>query len=255
MGRCTVKEILALAKKQVGVTESPKNSDNVKYNTWWYGKKVKGNYPWCCVFVNWLFHELDSDKIFCDGKKVGYVPAVHEWAKANKLVVYDRTKAASTIKNGKPGDLIIFDWLGNHRSRDHIGIIVSKNKDGSYNTIEGNTSPTNAGSQGYGDGVYKKVRATKFISAIIRPKYGVKEFTGELPVLPKRGYFKGGDKGDEVLKLKKFLTWATEYNLNNDKVLGSGSVKAIKSFQKNNGLVVDGIFGKDSMNVAKKILK
>lgn len=256
MARCTVKQILALAKKQVGVTESPKNSNNVKYNTWFYGKKVNGEaYPWCCAFINWLFNELDSNQLFCDGKKVGYCPTVHEWAKTNNLVIYDKTKSASCLKNGKPGDLVLFDWSGGHSSRDHIGIIVSKNSDGSYTTIEGNTSPTNAGSQSNGEGVYKKVRATRFISVIIRPNYGVSKFTGELPTLPSRGYFKGGDKGDEALKLKKFLVWATDYKLNSEKILGSSSVKAIKAFQKDNGLVSDGLFGKKSLEVAKKLVK
>lgn len=256
MAKCTVNQILALAKKQVGVVESPRNSNNVKYNTWYYGRKVSGEaYSWCCVFINWLFHELNADQLFCDGKKVAYCPTVHEWAKEKKLVVYDKSKPYSTIKNGKPGDLILFDWSGNHSSRDHVAIIVSKNKDGSYNTIEGNTSPTNAGSQSNGEGVYKKVRPTRFISAIVRPKYAVNKYTGTLPKLPERGYFKAGDRGDEVLKLKKFLMWATDYKLTNEKVLGSGSIKAIKAFQADNGLLVDALFGIDSLKAAKALTK
>ena len=41
-----VNEIIDLAQSQVGTKESPSNSNNVKYNTWYYGKAVNGSsYP------------------------------------------------------------------------------------------------------------------------------------------------------------------------------------------------------------------
>ena len=54
-------QVLNLAKNEVGVKEYPPNSNNVKYNTWYYGHPVSGPaYPWCAVFVSWLFEKFNS---------------------------------------------------------------------------------------------------------------------------------------------------------------------------------------------------
>ena len=61
----TRKQVLDLAKTQVGKTEYPPNSNNVKYNTDFYGHPVqdgvptaKDKYPWCCTFI-WLENPMD----------------------------------------------------------------------------------------------------------------------------------------------------------------------------------------------------
>ena len=53
----TAEKILEIARSQIGTRESPANSDNVKYNTAYYGREVSGKYPWCAVFVWWVFRE------------------------------------------------------------------------------------------------------------------------------------------------------------------------------------------------------
>lgn len=56
-------KILAIADGELGIKESPPNSNNVKYNTWFYGRPVSGaSYPWCCTFISWLFYTLDGGK-------------------------------------------------------------------------------------------------------------------------------------------------------------------------------------------------
>lgn len=55
--------LLAIASAEIGITEYPPNSNNVKYNTWFYGKPVQGKkYPWCCTFISYIFNELDTGK-------------------------------------------------------------------------------------------------------------------------------------------------------------------------------------------------
>lgn len=55
----TAAKLIEIAKAQIGVKESPANSNNVKYNTWFYGKAVSGSaYAWCVVFVLWCFAVL-----------------------------------------------------------------------------------------------------------------------------------------------------------------------------------------------------
>ena len=60
----TADMVIATARAEVGIKESPKNSNNVKYNTWFYGHSVKGSaYPWCMAFVCWLFaHVKEAEK-------------------------------------------------------------------------------------------------------------------------------------------------------------------------------------------------
>lgn len=54
-------KFLARAQAEVGVKESPAGSNKVKYNTWYYGKAVSGSaYPWCAVFVSWVFNGPDA---------------------------------------------------------------------------------------------------------------------------------------------------------------------------------------------------
>lgn len=59
----TADMIVNTALAEVGTKENPKNSNKVKYNTWYYGKPVKGSaYPWCMVFVQWVFHHVQKPK-------------------------------------------------------------------------------------------------------------------------------------------------------------------------------------------------
>ena len=54
--KVTADMVIATAMAEVGIKEAPKDSNNVKYNTWFYGKEVAGKaYPWCEVFVCWCF--------------------------------------------------------------------------------------------------------------------------------------------------------------------------------------------------------
>lgn len=56
-----INRLIAIATSEVGTTEYPPNSNNVKYNSWYYGCQVQGKkYPWCATFVSWLFYMLDG---------------------------------------------------------------------------------------------------------------------------------------------------------------------------------------------------
>ena len=125
-------EVMKLAKSYVGTKESPAYSNNVIFNTHYYGHEVNGgNYAWCVTFIWDIFRMAGASELFYDGKKTAWCDAVRDWAKTSNLVV-NKT-------DGKHGDLILFDWNNNY-SADHIGFIDSKNSDGTYQTVEGNTS-------------------------------------------------------------------------------------------------------------------
>lgn len=82
-----------------------------------------------------------------------------------------------------------------------------------------------------------------------------KTYTGEYPVLPSRGYFKKGDKGNDVKKLQQFLNWSNSSKLSADGILGNKTIAQVKVFQKNTKLTADGLFGKNSLDKAKTYTK
>lgn len=70
-------------------------------------------------------------------------------------------------KDRKKGDIVQFDFNGNGTS-DHIGIVVSVNKDGTITTVEGNTG---SGSDTNGGQVQKQTRNRDQVNYFIRPNY------------------------------------------------------------------------------------
>ena len=153
-------KVLEIARAEIGVKESPSGSNKVKYNTEYYGKEVSGSaYAWCAAFVWWVFKHAGCPELFYGGKKSAYCPAIADYYIANKQTV--------NKSEGRIGDIVLFDWNHNNSS-DHIGIIESKNSDGSYVCIEGNTS---VGNNSNGGQVMRRTRHQKDISWICRPKY------------------------------------------------------------------------------------
>jgi peptidoglycan hydrolase-like protein with peptidoglycan-binding domain len=62
--KLSIVRILAIARAQIGIKESPPNSNKVKYNTKYYGREVSGAaYPWCAVFLWWLFQEANLSQL------------------------------------------------------------------------------------------------------------------------------------------------------------------------------------------------
>lgn len=112
---------LALAARQVGYVEG---ADNANKFGEWYGMN---HVAWCAEFVSYIFEHSGLKFHYA------YVPFALRDAKtgSNGLRYHARPKR---------GYAVCFDWEGNGVA-DHIGIVTSVNKDGSVNTIEGNTSP------------------------------------------------------------------------------------------------------------------
>ena len=148
----TAKQIIDRAKSQIGVCENPPNSNNVIYNTWYYGHPVSGaSYPWCAVFISWLFKAEQSLCI-----KTASCVQMLEWFE----------KRGQIVKTPQAGDIVFFKYSTNNRRTNHVGLVVSY--DGkTINTIEGNTSTT---SQDNGGKVMQRNRYSNIV-AYARPKY------------------------------------------------------------------------------------
>lgn len=149
-------DIIINAKSQLGVKESPPNSNNVKYNTWFYGHEVSGSqYPWCVVFIQWLFKET---KLLARTASSTYL---YNWFKSQNAI----------HSTPQPGDIAFFYFSSKKRPgviAEHVGLVTEVSPTG-IKTIEGNTS---AVSQDNGGIVQEKNR--KFSKTIVgygRPKY------------------------------------------------------------------------------------
>ena len=135
-------------------------TNEVIFNDRYYGEHVSGDrFPWCCAFVWCIFNECGASDLFYDGKKTAYCPAVHQWGREKGLIV--------PTSEGQYGDIVLFDWNGDGVA-DHIGLIISRNGNGTYETVEGNTSTYNYTNGGY---VLQMTRYYSSIIAIIRPQY------------------------------------------------------------------------------------
>ena len=142
--------VLAAARAELGVKESPANSNRVKYNTWYYGRAVSGAaYPWCMTFVQWAFDKA--------GEALPY-----KTASCSALLGWYRSKRPDCVaETPRPGDIGIYDF-------GHTGIVEAAG-DGTVTAIEGNTSPGTAGSQSNGGMVCRRTRKTSAVTAYIRP--------------------------------------------------------------------------------------
>ena len=150
----TAEKILEIARSQIGTRESPANSDNVKYNTVYYGREVSGKYPWCAVFVWWVFREAGAPELYYGGGETAYCPT---------LMSFHKKQA---VTNYRPGDIVFFNFSGKS-SAGHVGICESW--DGTYiTTIDGNTG---GASEDNGGAVMRRRRHKKFIVGAYRPEY------------------------------------------------------------------------------------
>lgn len=155
----TAKQIIDIAKKEIGTKENPANSNCVKYNRWYYGREVHDHdisptitYPWCCVFISWIFR---TEQGLC--KKTASCSDLLKWFR-------DR---GQIVKNPQAGDIVFFKYNTNNRPANHVGLVVSVSGN-VINTIEGNTSAK--GSQDNGGMVMQKNRYSNIV-AYARPKY------------------------------------------------------------------------------------
>ena len=122
---------------------------------------------------------------------------------------------------------------------DHIGIIEKDNGD-TIITIEGNTATNNDAN---GGAVMRRTRKKSLIMAVARPKYS--DIVEAEPVTIELDKLRKGSKGNQVKALQTLLigSGCSCGKSGADGVYGSGTLEAVKAYQKANGLTVDGIVG------------
>lgn len=186
----TAEKVLDIARRELGVKESPAGSNRTKYGKW-YGFDGQ---PWCMMFVQWCFAQA--------GQKLPYTTAscsgLLNWCKRHhKEYIADSPES---------GDVVIYKF-------GHTGIVESVGT-GTITAIEGNTSPGAAGSQDNGGMVCRRTRKTSTVTAYLR--FSEKKEDKKMDNTPspahkegvdwavKNGILTGDSAGD--LKLKEPVT-------------------------------------------------
>lgn len=141
-------QALATSLNELGVKESPANSNKNKFGKWFGVDGV----PWCNIFVSYCF--LDGAQyVICAGYKGAgvyakgctYVPTTEAWLRATGMWK-GRTEPMA-------GDIAIYNWSGG--LPDHIGIVEAYLGGGQFNAIEGNTA---VGNDANGGEVMRRLR-------------------------------------------------------------------------------------------------
>jgi hypothetical protein len=238
-------DVIRIASAEVGYTEGPNNRNK-------YAPEVgdANNQPWCGTFTDWC---LMKAGLTGEPSSVWTPAGLQAYRKAGRAI--DRNGPV------QPGDIVYFDWQGGTATSgvDHVGIVTGVRRDGQVETIEGNTSPTNAGSQSNGGGVYRRVRPRSVIAGFGRPAYtsappppvnpaegaAFRRYAAAINIrdLSKAGTLRQGQRGAGVLALQRGLNLAAGKGLVEDGDYGPATTAAVRDLQRLFKLEVDGIAG------------
>jgi cell wall-associated NlpC family hydrolase len=154
----TARQLITAALKEVGYSESggaDGHSGNIVKFWPEIGLSRDQGESWCGAFCQAM-----AKRVGLTVPSLIYTPTAAQFYKDQ----------GRWFRNGTPGDFVFFDWYGT--GIDHIGIVVEAHPDGSYTTVEGNTSSGDSGSQRNGGGVYKRLRKSH-IAGFGQPMYSL----------------------------------------------------------------------------------
>ncbi|MFI6319758.1 peptidoglycan-binding protein [Nonomuraea sp. NPDC050556] len=227
----TPAKVIAQARRDLGMREKPDGSNLVPI-TKKFGK-IPGypsggyGYPWCAA----------ATSIWC--KRAGMRPNIDYPHTAGTKAQYAWAKARGRwFSSPKAGDLVLFT-RGGANGIYHVEL-VEKVTAATITTVGGNTSGrTDKGVQGNGNGVYRKTlsRMGSRIYGYVRPFYDSTSTTPGDRVLEQ------GDRGQDVLALKKHMRTLGYTYLGEDISFGPLTHVAVMDFQARRGLTADGEIG------------
>lgn len=210
------------------------------------GYKVKYTDAWCSTFVTAVAIKCNATDII--PKECGCEQQINLF---KKMGCWEENEAVTP----KAGWIIFYDWqdngVGDNKGySDHVGI-VEKVENGQITIIEGNCS----------DMVKRTTYAVnaKFIRGYGIPKYEAEPVAAPAPApapkpSPARNWLMKGDKGADVKKMQEGLIFLG-YDLGKhgaDGDFGNATDSAVRKFQKDYKLVVDGEYGVNSKVALEK---
>lgn len=267
MSKVTALQVMRIALQQYHVVESPAGSNNVKYNTAYYGHAVRGDkYAWCAVLVWWVgWIAAGKDQSLNPFYKNANAADIQILTVKNKNGKYilkqtsNNTKKKNALPKYKLGDNISFNFNGG-TSRQHTGLVVGVWENYIY-CLEGNTSFDENGSQSNGGAVALRKRYYTTGVCVVRPDYAPfvyfkpsTPYEGKTVKLPARGWFRYGDNNAKVVALQQALRWANGYGLVDDGDFGGKTFAEVVIFQLANGLEPDGQFGENCLDKLNELI-
>lgn len=203
-----------------------------------YCRDMGYNYriEWCACFISWLAQKLEITDI---------IPV--DMSCNSQISKFKDMGVWHNDRNFQSGDIIYYDW-DISGDADHVGI-VEKVSGNTLTVIEGNN----------GNYPNDRVRrreinsGSSLIFGYARPEYSVTGSANGSDVNISLPTVRKGDSGNAV-KILQLVLVAYEYNIGKygaDGDFGSDTESAVRQFQKNSGISVDGIVGKDTW---KKLL-
>lgn len=241
------KRIIEFAMSQVGICEDPKGSNKQKYGAYlderpWYlrknssGKeyihKVNG-FNWCTSFVDASYIMTFSLQ---KAREMLYRPVMNDYGSVVKYAFnYFKAAGEGFTKDQytpQPGDVIYFQ---NSEGLSHTGIVIDV-LNGKVRTVEGNTSSEGKTSWYVAQKVYDL--KSSYIYGYGVPNYSEEGKEMKFTDLRELKYIKGNVmKGDAVRMVQSVVKCDV------DSSFGPATDKAVRSFQQDEKITVDGIVG------------
>lgn len=258
-----INKVLDLARAEIGYREkaSSANIDDKSANagganwtkyardldrTNWYNGGKNG-YAWCDVFVDWLFYKCFGDPL---GRNMICQPTGSAGAGCLYSAQYYKSAGRWITNSPQPGDQIFFTYSAGEYS--HTGIVEKVNGD-TVTTIEGNTSDQ-VGRRNYNIG-------SQNIAGYGRPKWEL-AINATVPVdtdepVVYRELLKKGARGDAVKELQEMLI-ELGFSVGPDGAdgdFGTNTYMAVRRFQIEHNLDVDGEVGDNTWRALENALK
>jgi len=217
--------IIGIARGFVGTKENPAGSNNVIFNTHYYGREVSGSgYPWCAAFIWDIFRLAGASSLYYGGAKTAGCTTLMNWAKANGVFYKDGFRR---------GDIVLYTWQGNAHLAEHAGILIEDSDGVTVRAVEGNTS---LGDDSNGGEVMERERGVRYVIGVMRPQYEGGNVTED----EIKRYLQGGGRAvvDEIIRAYISTDGTGDTH-------GAWSAEAIE-FVKKNGIMQgdsDGDFG------------
>lgn len=244
----TVASVLRIAQAEVGYVEGGGPDGRSGNLTKYWAELAPGDQgqPWCACFQRWV--DLHAGGPDLPISNPYYCPTIVTYARQHGLWL--------PRDQGSPGDMILFTWNQNDVA-DHIGRIVSKSGS-TYQTIEGNTSSGDTGSQSNGGGVYVRTRPidgtvlgildySKLLASVTPTGLPPRQPVKANPYAAYASNCMIRSTGDNV----RFVQWAVGVAV--DGIFGPQTQYAVRQFQQYHGCTVDGIVGPQTISALRGV--
>ncbi len=149
--------LVDIAKSQLGVKERSSGSDDIKYNDWYYGRRVSnsysGQYAWCAAFVSWCASQA--------GIPQSIIPKTAGTTNMKDLLIRQGGTAHLRTSGYRPvhGDIIFFG----SNAGTHVGIVDYTSGDMIY-YIDGNNTQTNPHGVHYSSRTFSRTDVWGFVT-------------------------------------------------------------------------------------------